>query len=246
VLERQKIVNLFAFFFTRQPSSTTRVDPESGELIDVAGDDFAPITSIEPGSGHELSPGEDVKFSDPPDAGNTYEGFMRQQYQGAGSGVGIPYELLTGDLRNISDRAMRVMFNEFRQFCEQKQWQIIIPMFCARVRNEWVKYAVLSGQINPDEANEARDVIWSTPSWPYIHPVQDVQAKLLEFGGSIRSRSSIIAERGDDPDEVDMERLQDRQREIDFGLPDSELKNAPDSVSTRETEEPGSNAQESS
>ena len=55
--------------------------------------------------------------------------------------------------------------------------------------------------------------------WAYIHPVQDVQGKALELENGLRSRSSVIGERGDDPDLVDEEIQADdlRQQELKIG-----------------------------
>ena len=54
--------------------------------------------------------------------------------------------------------------------------------------------------------------------WAYIHPVQDVQGKKMEVDAGFRSRSSVIGQQGDDPEQVDDERLADMDREKDLGL----------------------------
>jgi len=59
---------------------------------------------------------------------------------------------------------------------------------------------------------------WATHGWAHIHPVQDPQGKKVEVDAGFRSRSSVIGERGDDPDEVDAERAADREREEQLGL----------------------------
>jgi len=64
---------------------------------------------LEPGTMQELLPGEQVEFSDPPDAGNNYPDFMRQQLRAAAAGSGLPYELMTGDMQGVNDRAIRVV-----------------------------------------------------------------------------------------------------------------------------------------
>ena len=69
-----------------------------------------------------------------------------------------------------------------------------------------------------DEVDAAKDVTWAPQGWAYIHPVQDVQAKQLEVQSGFRSRSSVIVERGDDPEKVDDERAADRDREDELDL----------------------------
>lgn len=218
VLERQKIANLFTGFVERPASAgEAKIDPVTGRPIvtDLSG---MPMAAMEPGTMQELMPGEAVKFSDPPDAGAGYGDFTRVQYQGVAAGSGLPYELLTGDLRDVSDRALRVILNEFRRHCQQRQWHILIPQLCRRVRNAWADAALLAGILKSPEWREARRVTWVPQGWAYIHPVQDVQAQKIAVEAGFTSRSRIVTERGDDPEAIDAERTEDRARELDSGL----------------------------
>jgi hypothetical protein len=81
------------------------------------------------------------------------------------------------------------------------------------VREAWANAAALSGALTVAEAAEARRVTWQPQGWAYIHPVQDAQGKKIEVDAGFRSRSSVIGERGDDPDTVDAERAADLARE---------------------------------
>lgn len=217
VLARQHTANLFTGFVKKNGPTGSDIDPITGKAIEYD-DNGTPLASMEPGTMQELLPGEDVVFADPPDAGTNYADFMRWQTLGLSAGEGVPYELLTGDLRDVSDRVLRVMLNEFHRQCEQEQWHTIIPGVCAWVRQQWVKYYVLAGKLNTGEAEDAAKVTWSPDAWKYTHPVQDIQALQLEVENGFRSRASVIAERGDDPQEVDSERKVDQEREIALGL----------------------------
>ena len=88
---------------------------------------------MQPGTLQELDDGQTVAWSNPPEAGTDFSGYMRTQHMGTASAAGIPYEIFSGDIQNTSDRTLRVMINEFRRFAEQRQWQVIIPMFCDKV-----------------------------------------------------------------------------------------------------------------
>lgn len=213
VLVRQELGNLYTVFVTRQPDNTPPgIDPTTGQPVeqDAGG---GPMVGLEPGISQELAPGESVVFSDPPDAGANYPDFMRQQHLGLAAGHGIPYEMLTGDIRDISDRALRVLLNDFRRSCEQGQWQTIIPMFCQPVRNAVGLAAALAGLIRADEVADFAACTWSPHAWPYIHPTQDVQAKKMEKEAGFRSRGGIVAAQGDDVEQVDAERAEDAARE---------------------------------
>ena len=220
VVERQRIANLYAGFYTRPSPSggDIKIDPLSGKVIESYEQDGAPVVGLMPGIMQQLGPGEDVKFSAPPDSGANYSDFMRQQNLGIAAGGGAPYELMTGDIKEVSDRTLRVLITEFRRYCQQLQWLMIIPQFCKPVLNAAVSASLLAGDLSEDEAADALDVEWQPHGWDYINPTQDVEAKGKEIEYGIRSRSQIISGNGDDPDEVDVARAEDQQREKRLGI----------------------------
>lgn len=219
VVERAKLQNLYAGFITRPepPLGTEGIDPLTGQTIqyDQAGN---PMVALEPGAMVELAPGEHVEFSNPPATGVGYDDFSRQQGLSIASGNGVPYELLTGDIREISDRTLRVVIQQYRRRVEHDQWQVIIEMLCTPVWNRFVETAAMAGLIPVTQVAEAKKVAWAPQAWAYIHPVQDVQAKALEIETGITSRSEVISSRGYDPEAVDAERAAEQQREIDLGI----------------------------
>lgn len=217
VLERQKIANLFAAFITRGVGGDADTDPLTNLPLDFGSDGNA-LAGLQPGIMQELGYGEDIKFANPPEAGTTYSDYVRTQHLGTAAASGMPYEIFSGDIREISDRTLRVLINEFRRFAEQRQWHTIIPMFCQPVRQWWTDTAVLAGQISQREAPNVALVEWAPHGWAHIHPVQDPQGKRLEVEAGFRSRSSVIGERGEDPDMVDEERAEDKEREEALGL----------------------------
>jgi lambda family phage portal protein len=219
VLNRQELANLYTGFVTRPPESADPItDPIGGGPL--GGSEFAgagapsgDLQGLEPGLIQELLPGESVTFSAPPDAGANYADFMRQQHLGIAAGEGLPHELLTGDLRDVSDRTLRVIINEFRRTCEQYQWQLIIHQFCQPIRAAVARAAVLAGELRPADAEAFVSCTWHPHAWPYIHPTQDVQAKKIELEAGLKSRSQLAAERGDDIEQTDAERAEDLARE---------------------------------
>lgn len=220
VLVRQELANLYTAFVTRPPDNASpQIDPTTGMPVetDASG---APMVGLEPGLAQELAPGEDIKFSEPPDAGANYPDFMRQQHLGIAAGSGTPYELLTGDVRDVSDRTLRIVINEFRRTCEQYQWQLIIPMLCQPVRDAVARAAVMAGELTPEQGREFTRCTWHPHAWPYIHPTQDVQAQKMELEAGLKSRSALIAQRGDDIEQTDAERADDAAREQRLGLTD--------------------------
>lgn len=221
VLTRQELANLFAMFIIRPtPAGGPAMDPLTGLPVQQGGDG-SPWLGLQPGISQELAPGEDVRFSEPPDAGANYADFSRQQHLGVAAGWGTPYELMTGDIKDVSDRTLRVVINEFRRFCQQRQWQIIIPMFCQPIINAVGRAAVLAGRIAPEELREFARVHWSPQGWEYIHPTQDAQGKQILRDLGVLSETQIILERGDDPDEVGQQYAEDAARRNANDMPTS-------------------------
>lgn len=219
VLERQKLSNLFVAFITRtMPGLDADFDIDPLTNMPIEWEAGEPLAGMQPGITQELDPGQDVKFANPPEAGTTYSDYMRTANMGTAAAAGIPYEVFSGDIANVSDRTLRVIIQEFRRFAEQRQWQIIIPMFCQPVVEWFAEAARVAGHITDEEFNDVRRAEHAPHGWSYIHPVQDPQGKALEVTSGFRSRSSVIAERGDDPESVDDERASDKAREDELGL----------------------------
>ncbi|HDR9100918.1 TPA: phage portal protein [Burkholderia vietnamiensis] len=223
VLFRQEVSNLFAGFITKPPTEPGFPgDPVTGGEMQYDVDGFSPVVSLEPGSMQELAPGEDVKFAEPPGAGTDYGPFMRQQLMAAAASVGMPYEVMTGDLRDVSDRVLRVILNEFRRSIEQFQWNVFIHQFCRKVWRWWVDACALSGAMPmADYYRRRREYLrvrWVPQGWPYIHPVQDVTAKRMEIRSGLASRTGAVLSRGDDPEQVDNENAADLARERRLGI----------------------------
>ncbi len=222
VLFRQEVSNLFAGFITRpKDEALPALDPLTG-LPPVKDPDGTPMVGLEPGTMQELMDGEEVTFSDPPDAGNTYVDFMRQQLQAAAVGADLPYELLTGDMGDISDRVLRVVLNEFRRRIEQLQFSVYVFQLCRPVRAAWFDAAWLSGALDlPDYPGRRREYLrtrWVPQGWAYLHPVQDVQGKLLEINGGLASRSEHVLRTGYDARQIDQENADDNARAKGLGL----------------------------
>jgi len=223
VLFRQEVSNLFAGFISKKAATdfNPSIDPLTGQAI-VADADGAPLVGLEPGTMQELGEGEEVKFSDPPDAGNTYVDFMRQQLQAAAVGVDLPYELLSGNMGDISDRVLRVLLNDFRRRIEQLQFSVYVFQLCRPVRAVWLDMAVLAQAVTlPDYATRRREYLrtrWVPQGHPYIHPVQDVEGKLKEINGGLNSRSEHVLRTGYDAEQIDAENAQDNARAQKLGL----------------------------
>lgn len=216
---RQEVSNLFAGYIVSKEDEDVGVDPGVSDGVDYD-QDGTPVIALEPGTVTRLPDGTDVKFAEPPGAPDNYAEFMRQQLMSAFASLGIPYELATGDLRNISDRTLRVVVNEFHRLIEQFQWTVFIQQWCRPIWNAWIDAVALSGQIPIKYLDRRlyRRVLWVPEGWPYFNPVQDVKANTDAVRAGFTSRTAIILSQGEDPEEVFEQIHNDNDRADDMGL----------------------------
>lgn len=219
VTERIAIGNLFAgFLVTDKPGA----DPVLNEAAVETDADDTPIVGLEPGTMTELPAGTKPEFSTPPAAGSDYADFMRFGLLAFAARVGVPAEVLTGDLRDVSDRALKLILLEFHRLIEMDLWLYFIPQFCQRIRNAWWDQGVLSGALiapgYADDPEAYRETLWMPEGWPYSHPVQDVTADEKAIAAGLTSRSKIVLKRGEDPAEIDEQQRADNARADAAGL----------------------------
>ena len=200
------------------PITGKPLDPEIGEVSEA---------HVAPGTLLNLMPTERIELFNGDNTGSGYNDFMSWQSKLIAIGQNIPYELLTGDWKNVNDRLLRGVLNEYRRGIEMAQDHLLIFQVC---RNTWIwanRAAIAAGLVNVSGdfyqnqtaymAHEARP-----QGWKYNNPEQDVKAKALAIEKGLTSIQRVCAEDGLDADEVakeqaEFERRKGRYRE---GLPD--------------------------
>lgn len=222
-LLRQQLANMFVAFVKRPPSTTTTeaLHPLTGAEIETSEDD-KPMLSLEPGLFQELEPGEEVDFSEPP-APNGYAEFMSEQLRSACAAADIPYEVVTGDMRGVNDRTARVLLHEFRRRIQMWQHQVVGYQWCRRIWTAWMDRVFLSGALPiPNDylvdPTPYTAVKWVPQGWPYLNPVQDVEAAVAKIRGGLTSRAAAVSELGEDVEAIDAEQAADNARADSLGL----------------------------
>lgn len=210
-LDRKKTAAMFAGFITKTA-------PEEPMLGEGAADlDGAAIASLEPGTMQVLLPGEDVKFSSPADVGGGYEAFQYRTLLAVSASMGLPYHLVTGDVRQANYSSLRAELVEFRRRVGQLQHGVIVHQFCRPIWARWLETAVLVGVLDADPTT-ARPVQWIPPRWDWVDPLKDIQAQVLAMEAGITSRRKVVEATGYDVEEVDRENAADAKRAADLGL----------------------------
>ena len=210
-LDRKKTAAMFAGFITK----TAPDDPMLGE--GEADLDGAAMASLEPGTMQVLLPGEDVKFSSPADVGGGYEAFQYRTLLAVSASLGLPYHLVTGDVRQANYSSLRAELVEFRRRIGQLQHGVMAHQLCRPVWRHWLETAVLSGALRTEPVI-ARPVQWIPPRWDWVDPLKDIQAQVLAMEAGITSRRKVVEATGYDIEEVDRENASDVKRVADLGL----------------------------
>ena len=141
-LDRKKTAAMFAGFITK----TAPEDPMMGEIE--ADLDGAAMASLEPGTMQVLLPGEDVKFSSPADVGGGYEAFQYRTLLAVSASLGLPYHLVTGDVRQANYSSLRAELVEFRRRVQQLQHGVIAHQLCRPIwRAGWKPHSWRVGLI---------------------------------------------------------------------------------------------------
>ena len=211
-LDRKKTAAMFAGFITK----TAPEEPMMGEAE--ADPDGAAIASLEPGTMQVLLPGEDVRFSSPADVGGGYEAFQYRTLLAVSASLGLPYHLVTGDVRQANYSSLRAELVEFRRRVGQLQHGVIVHQLCRAVWRRWLETAALSGALDLDDPVAARPVQWIPPRWDWVDPLKDIQAQVLAMEAGITSRRKVVEGTGYDIEEVDRENAADAKRAAGLGL----------------------------
>lgn len=206
-VEKQKVAAMFVGVLKtttpNDPNSIMPVSTRNGQTGDV---------DLVPGTYQVLKDGEEMTFSDPPDAGS-FADFVRVSLRAIAAGLGITYEMISNDMTGVNYSSARVALLEFRRRCEAFQHQVLAYQFCRPVFNAWLRAGYLSGTLDlpgyDQDPWQYENVRWITPGFPWVDPLKDVKAKIMEVRAGFASRAGVVSEKGDDIEQIDAENKAD-------------------------------------
>jgi len=173
---------------------------------------LAPIDLV-PGQITYLRPGQEVIFSKPGREGIDYVEFMRHQLHLAAMGLGVPYEILTGNYEKVNFASAKAGRINYKLTVSSIQSQHLKFTFCNNVWKRWMDMAVLVGVLPFRDyyANRAQyqNVLWQPPGWESLEPLRDMQEHVAGLENKIFELQDVIRWHGGDPDE--------RMGEVDAG-----------------------------
>lgn len=212
LLVRAKVSALHTGFVYDQTGDSPYSGTATGDILE---------SGMEPGTLLVMPGGKRVEFPNLPDSGDAMN-LANAQLRAMAAGVGCTFEQVTGDFSQVNYSSARAAFLEFRRFAEAMQHHVIVHQLCRPVWSRFMRWQVLRGTISAtafqSPISGLRSAKWLPPSWPWVDPLKDARAAIMEIDASLRSRSEVIAERGYDAEEIDAEIAADRQRAVRLGL----------------------------
>gem|GEM_PF-1785457 len=155
------------------------------------------IETFEPGMIEYLPAGKDVRFAAPASSGG-YPEYMRLQLHAIASGLGLTYELLTGDLSQVNYSSIRAGLIEFRRRMEALQGQVLIPGLCNPV---WRRFVEVTQAVDSLPAGNF-GVEWTAPRFEAVDPLKDAKADIMSVRAGFMTLKEAIARNGYDPSDV--------------------------------------------
>lgn len=154
-----------------------------------------------------------------PTAAPGYADYVKQQLHLIAAGLGVTYEMLTGDMREVNFSSARVRLIDFRRHVEAMQWLCLAPRLLLPVWRAFVDAAVLAGKLRrPQYACDH-----STPKWEYVNPQQDAESELKLISSGLLTYSESLRRRGYKPETVFAELKSDLDKLRDLGVLDTLL-----------------------
>lgn len=160
------------------------------------------IEEIEPGMIQELPPGYDWVGYSPDHPNANYPAFIKAALRSIASGLGVSYNGLANDLEGVNLSSIRYGVQSERDVWRALQ-QFTIEHFCEPIFAKWLEAAWLGGQLGIELADLSRVRVRFQPrGWSYMDPVKEINSNLAAINGHLATRSDILAEQGEDFEEV--------------------------------------------
>ncbi|EDT7800721.1 phage portal protein [Salmonella enterica subsp. enterica serovar Berkeley] len=162
------------------------------------------VTDFEPGTIQELPAGATIKTMQASQGGDDFDKFNEAMLTAVSMGLSSYKTALTGDTSNVNYSAARfgalMERNRFKGNQDRMIDIIVMPLFEA-----FLNHAVLHSRINI-RMTQIENIILNTtvirPKYESVDPIKDINAEVMLIEKGLKSKSSVIMERGDDPVQV--------------------------------------------
>lgn len=206
-LIRQKIAACFSVFVTDATS------PIPG--VSTTDEDGDPLEKVEPGIIEHLKPGQTVTMATPPGA-EGYGDYTKNVLRAVAVGYDMDYIGLSGDYSQATFSSARMSWLDFHLNVADWQWNMLIPMACAKTWKWFLQIAAIYGEVR---AGQSIGVSWSVPRRQMINPVDETKALVDGMQNGLITWTDVQLEQGLNPDEQIEKMKKDKEAFEKAGLP---------------------------
>jgi lambda family phage portal protein len=149
------------------------------------------LETLSPGFMARLGPGEDVTAFQPSSSGDTME-FLRAQLFAFAATTPIAAHAITGDASQANYSSMRAAELAGNVILDAVQWLVFAP----RERRAWRRVMRREAKLRNDPRLVEVRCEFSMPVRPWVDPVKEITAKIMEIRAGLMSQPDALAERG--------------------------------------------------
>ena len=174
---------------------------------------------LNPGTGMSLPAGLKVSNWNPNQPNTGYSDFIKSALRFFASGMHVSYNALSSDLENVNYSSIRagILIERDHYRVLQRWW---MDAFRQPIYEAWLRAALLNGALTLDSRDPRKfcSVRWIPRGWQWVDPLKDVNAAVIAVQNGFDSRSRIIAERGDEFEDILEELSDERDQAESAGL----------------------------
>jgi len=148
-----------------------------------------------------------------------FPAFVKQMLRKVSSGLSVFYNVLANDAEQVTYSTMRSF-----ALIERDDWQSLqqdfIDMWRRPLYDAWLRMALLTGRLKLASKNPGRymAVRHRPRGWPWIDPQKETKAAVMAIENGLGTRTSFLAEKGEDVEEVFRELKRELELAAELGL----------------------------
>ncbi|RWR31349.1 phage portal protein [Sinirhodobacter populi] len=197
---KQKISSLMAVMIKWASGSVRGEKPGAG------------LEELAPGAIVDLPEGAEPVTVNPPTV-EGYDDFMTVALRSVAVGIGITFESLSGNLRQVNFSSGRMGRNEMDRLIHMWRRSMMIMQFGVGMERWFREGLAIAGH-----KGIPFNLDWTPPRRILIDPTREIPAMIEEVEAGLASRQGVQRELGRDPDRIRAERKQDEEADKASGL----------------------------
>jgi len=172
-----------------------------------------------PGTLERLDEGEEFMSWDPQHPTGQFSAFVKQLLRKIASGLNVFYNVLANDAEQVTYSTMRSF-----SLIERDDWRTLqqdfIEMWRQPLYEAWLAMALTTGALGLPTRNPARymAVRHRPRGWAWIDPEKETKAAVLAIHAGLGSRTSFLAERGEDLEQLLQELEHEKKLALKYGI----------------------------